>query len=77
VGTRTFDNGPPLDGGGVITFTLVNNDAFVAIDEDGHIVAQESIRIHELERFTGTDTDGDGLADRLTVDFSKFRLSCP
>src|SRR5829696_6109332 len=30
-------NGPPLGGGGVINFTQVNNDAFVAI-EDGHIV---------------------------------------
>ena len=70
-------NGPPLGGGGVINFTLVNNDAFVAIDEAGHIVAQESIRIHELERFTGIDTDGDGLADRVTVDFYRPRLSCP
>jgi hypothetical protein len=70
-------NGPPLGGDGVLNFTLVNNDAFVAIDEDGHIVAQESIRIHELERFTGIDTDGDGLADRVTVDFSRSRFSCP
>lgn len=70
-------NGPPLGGGGVINFTLVNNDAFVAVDEDGHIVAQESIRIHELERFTGIDTDGDGLANRVTVDISETRLSCP
>jgi hypothetical protein len=69
-------NGPPLGGGGVINFTLVNNDAFVAI-EDGHIVGGATIRIHELERFTGIDTDGDGFADRVRVDFSKVRLSCP
>ena len=69
-------NGPPLGGGGVINFTLVNNDAFVVI-EDGHIVAQATIRIHELERFTGVDTDGDGFADRVRVDFSTARLSCP
>jgi hypothetical protein len=60
----------------VINFTLVNNDAFVVI-EDGHIVAQATIRIHELERFTGVDTDGDGFADRVRVDFYKPRLSCP
>jgi hypothetical protein len=70
-------NGPPLGGGGVINFTLVNNDAFIAIDADGDVVAQESIRIHELERFTGIDTDGDGSADRVTVDISRHRLSCP
>ena len=69
-------NGPPLGGGGVVNFTLVNNDAFVVI-EDGHIVAQATIRIHELERFTGVDTDGDGLADRVNVDFYNARLSCP
>jgi hypothetical protein len=69
-------NGPPLGGGGVINFTLVNNDAFVAI-EDGHIVAEATIRIHEVERFTGVDTDGDGFADRVMVDFSEGRLSCP
>lgn len=61
----------------MIAFTKVNNDAFVAIDEDGHVVGQTRIRIHELERFTGIDTDGDGLADRVTVDFSRVRLSCP
>ena len=69
-------NRPPLGGGGVINFTLVNNDAFVVI-EDGHIVAQATIRIHELERFTGVDTDGDGFADRVRVDISRVRLSCP
>jgi hypothetical protein len=69
-------NGPPLGGDGVINFTLVNNDAFVAI-EDGHIIGEATIRIHELERFTGIDTDGDGLADRVKVDFSNVRLSCP
>jgi hypothetical protein len=69
-------NGPPLGGGGVINFTLVNNDAFDAI-EDGHVVGTARIRIHQLERFTGVDTDGDGFADRVTVDFSKGRLSCP
>jgi hypothetical protein len=69
-------NGPPLGGGGVINFTLVNNDAFVVI-EDGHIVAQATIRVHELERFTGVDTDGDGFADRVMVDFYKPQLSCP
>lgn len=69
-------NGPPLGGDGVINFTLVNNDAFVAV-EDGHIVGGATIRIHELERFTGIDTDGDGFADRVTVEFSKTRLSCP
>jgi hypothetical protein len=69
-------NGPPLGGGGVINLTLVNNDAFVVI-EDGHIVAQATIRIHELQHLTGVDTDGDGLADRVRVDFSKTRLSCP
>lgn len=69
-------NRPPLGGGGVINFTLVNNDAFVVI-EDGHIVAQATIRVHELERFTGVDTDGDGFADRVMVDFYKPRLSCP
>jgi hypothetical protein len=70
-------SGPPLGGGGVINFTRVNNDAFVAIDDDGHIVARASIRIHELERFTGIDTDGDGSADRVTVDLSRSRFSCP
>jgi hypothetical protein len=70
-------NGPPLGGGGVLNFTLVNNDAFVAVDDDGHVVGQAQIRIHELERFTGIDTDGDGFADRVTVDFSRVRLSCP
>jgi hypothetical protein len=69
-------NRPPLGGGGVINFTLVNNDSFVVI-ENGHVVAQATIRIHELERFTGVDTDGDGFADRVKVDFSKVRLSCP
>ena len=69
-------NGPPLGGDGVINFTLVNNDTFVAID-DGRIVEGATIRIHELERFTGVDTDGDGFADRVRVDFSKARLSCP
>jgi hypothetical protein len=69
-------NRRPLGAGGVINFTLVNNDAFVVI-EDGHIVAQATIRIHELERFTGVDTDGDGFADRVRVDFYKPRLSCP
>jgi len=69
-------NAPPLGGGGVITFTLVNNDAFVAV-EDGHIVGQAQIRIHQRERFTGIDTDGDGLADRVMVDVSSGRLTCP
>ena len=69
-------NSPPLGGDGVINFTLVNNDTFVAI-EDGRIVQGATIRIHELERFTGVDTDGDGFADRVRVDFSKARLSCP
>jgi hypothetical protein len=69
-------NRPPLGGGGVINFTLVNNDAFVVI-EDGHIVAKATIRVQELERFTGVDTDGDGFADRVRVDFSRARLGCP
>jgi hypothetical protein len=69
-------NGPPLGGGGVINFTLINNDSFVAI-EDGHIVGRATIRIHERERFTGIDTDGDGLADRVMVDVSGARLTCP
>jgi hypothetical protein len=69
-------NGPPLGGGGVINFTLINNDSFVVI-EDGHIVGQATIRIHERERFTGIDTDGDGLADRVIVDVSGARLTCP
>ena len=70
-------NGPPLGGGGVLNFTLVNNDAFVAFDDDGHRVATATIRIHELERFTGFDTNGDGLADRVLVDISAHRLDCP
>ena len=37
-------NGPPLGGDGVINFTLVNNDTFVAI-EDGRIVQGATIRI--------------------------------
>jgi hypothetical protein len=69
-------NGPPLGGGGVINFTLVNNDSFVAI-EDGHNVAQATIRVQERERFTGIDTDGDGLADRVMVDVASVRLTCP
>lgn len=69
-------NGPPLGGDGVINFTLINNDTFVAI-EDGRIVEGATIRIRELERFTGVDTDGDGFAGRVRVDFSKARLSCP
>jgi hypothetical protein len=60
----------------VINYTRVSNDTFVAIDEDGHVVGQTRMRLYELERFTGIDTDGDGLADRVKPDFSGSRLSC-
>jgi hypothetical protein len=40
-------------------------------------LGRATIRIDELERFTGIDTDGDGLADRVIVDISRHRLSCP
>jgi hypothetical protein len=61
---------------GVFTFTLVNNDNFVAF-EDGKIVSAETIRIHELEHIVGTDTDGDGVPDSAKVEFSRPKISCP
>jgi hypothetical protein len=61
---------------GVFTFTHVTNDNFVAFD-DGKVVGADTIRIHELERFVATDTDGDGVPDIIKVDFSKPKFSCP
>jgi hypothetical protein len=61
---------------GVFTFTSVNNDNFIAY-EDGKVVSAQTIRIHELEHITATDTDGDGVPDSVKVEFSKPTFSCP
>ena len=61
---------------GVFTFTSVNNDNFIAY-EDGKVVSAQTIRIHELEHITATDTDGDGVPDSVRVEFSKPTFSCP
>jgi hypothetical protein len=61
---------------GVITLTSINNDNFLAI-EDGHVVGSQMIRVHELERFVGIDTDGDGTPDDVKVEFSRPVLRCP
>jgi hypothetical protein len=61
---------------GVFTFTSLNNDNFIAY-EDGKVVSAQTIRIHELEHITATDTDGDGVPDSVKVEFSKPTFSCP
>jgi len=61
---------------GVITFTSLNNDNFLAI-EDGHVVGSQMIRVHELEHFVGVDTDGDGAPDDVKVEFSRPVFRCP
>jgi hypothetical protein len=61
---------------GVFTFTRMNTDSFIAY-EDGKVVSGQTIRIHELEHITATDTDGDGVPDIVKVEFSKPRFSCP
>jgi hypothetical protein len=61
---------------GVFTFTSLNNDNFIAY-EDGKLVSAQTIRIHELEHITATDTDGDGMPDSVKVEFSKPTFSCP
>jgi hypothetical protein len=61
---------------GVFTFTRMNTDNFVAY-EDGKVVSAQTIRIHELEHITATDTDGDGIPDIVKVEFSKPQFSCP
>jgi hypothetical protein len=61
---------------GVFTFTSVGNDNFIAY-EDGKVVSAQTIRIHELEHITATDTDGDGVPDSVKVEFSKPTFSCP
>ena len=45
--------------------------------QDGKVVSAQTIRIHELEQITATDTDGDGIPDIVKVEFSKPRFSCP
>jgi hypothetical protein len=61
---------------GVFTFTRMNTDNFIAY-EDGKVVSAQTIRIHELEHITATDTDGDGIPDIVRVEFSKPEFSCP
>ena len=61
---------------GVFTFTRLNTDNFIAY-ENGKVVNAKTIRIHELEHITATDTDGDGVPDIVKVEFSKPRFSCP
>jgi hypothetical protein len=61
---------------GVFTFTRMNTDNFIAY-QDGKVVSAQTIRIHELEHITATDTDGDGVPDIVKVEFSKPRFSCP
>jgi hypothetical protein len=61
---------------GVFTFTRMNTDSFIAY-QDGRVVSAQTIRIHELEHITATDTDGDGVPDIVRVEFSKPRFSCP
>jgi hypothetical protein len=60
---------------GVFTFTRMNTDSFIAY-EDGRVVSAQTIRIHELEHITATDTDGDGVPDIVKVEFSKPWFSC-
>jgi len=61
---------------GVFTFTRMNTDNFIAY-EDGKVVSAHTIRIHELDHLTATDTDGDGVPDSVKVEFSKPTFSCP
>jgi hypothetical protein len=61
---------------GVFTFTRMNTDNFIAY-EDGKVVSAQTIRIHELDHLTATDTDGDGVPDSVKVEFSKPTFSCP
>ena len=61
---------------GVFTFTRMNTDSFIAY-QDGKVVSAQTIRIHELEHITATDTDGDGIPDIVKVEFSKPKFSCP
>jgi hypothetical protein len=58
------------------TFTVVNNDNFIAY-QDGKVVSAQTIRIHELIHFVATDTDGDGEPDDFKVEFDKAKFSCP
>jgi len=61
---------------GVFTFTRMNTDNFIAY-QDGKVVSAQTIRIHELEHITATDTDGDGVPDSVKVEFSRPTFSCP
>jgi hypothetical protein len=56
--------------------TEVNNDRFDAY-VDGKRVSSATIRIHEVQHFVGSDTDGDNFPDVFKVSVTVDKVSCP